>query len=208
MQGWAGKALVVIIITSIFFRCVCAYNHSVGGPAGWDLRSNLQLWSAATNFLVGDNLVFRYTPNHDVVEVSQLGYDTCVISNAIGTYDDGETVIQLTEPGIRYFVCGRAGHCQQGLKLQVQVLALPSNGTDGGRPPRPRLPPRKPPPPPRRSPPPPAPRTPSSPSSLPFPPPADVPVPVSGVDNIKVDTPWLFQGLVPMIAIYTLFALV
>ncbi|XP_054786119.1 uclacyanin 1-like [Prosopis cineraria] len=206
--GWAGKALVVIIFTSIFFRCVCAYNHSVGGPSGWDLSSNVQLWSAATSFLVGDNLVFTYTPDHDVVEVSQLGYDTCVISSAIGTYDDGETVIQLTEPGIRYFVCGRSGHCQQGLKLQVQVLAQPNNGTNANRRrPTPRLPPRKPPPSPRRSPPPPLSLVPTSPSSLPFPPPADVPVPVSGVDNIKLDTLGLFQGLVPVIALAVLYSL-
>lgn len=54
--GWAVKAIVVILLTSVFFRCVCATNHSVGGPAGWDLRSNLQTWSATTTFFVGDDL--------------------------------------------------------------------------------------------------------------------------------------------------------
>ncbi|KAK4283334.1 hypothetical protein QN277_000295 [Acacia crassicarpa] len=194
---WAGKALVVIIITSIFFQCVCAFNHTVGGPTGWDLRSNIQLWSAANTFFVGDNLVFTYTPNHDVVEVNQRGYNTCAISNAIGTYDDGATVIELTDPGIRYFVCGRSGHCQQGLKLEAQVLASSNNGTNTSRGP-----------PPRRSPPPPS-RVPPPPSSPLFSPPPDVPVPVpaSGVDNIKVDTPGLFQGLVTVIALLVLHSL-
>lgn len=131
--------------------------------------------------------VFTYTPLHDVVEVDQQGYDTCTIANAIATHDTGETVITLDEPGTRYFVCGRLGHCQQGLKLEVQVLAQSSNnGTDdddnndngndvdagispsrgGGR----IRPPRR-----RRSPPPP---TPPPRSSLPpFPPSPDIPLP-------------------------------
>ncbi|KAF7813446.1 uclacyanin 1-like [Senna tora] len=129
--AWALKAIVVIMITSIFFRCVCASRYDVGGLTGWDLRSNLLVWSSMITFHVGDDLVFTYTPIHDVVEVNQLGYDMCEISNAIGAYDSGATVIHLTEPGNRYFVCGRPGHCQQGLKLLVQVLALPNNGTDG-----------------------------------------------------------------------------
>ena len=76
--------------------------------------------------------MFSYTPVHDVVEVSQLGYNTCTISNAIATYNSGDTVIHLTSPGTRYFVCGRLGHCQQGLKLQVQVLAQSNNNNNNG----------------------------------------------------------------------------
>lgn len=53
---YAVKAIVVIIITLILFQCVCATNHTVGGTTGWDLRSNLQMWSAANTFLVGDDL--------------------------------------------------------------------------------------------------------------------------------------------------------
>ncbi|KAI4347358.1 hypothetical protein L6164_008174 [Bauhinia variegata] len=183
--AWALKAIFVIVITSIFFRCVCSTNRTVGGPSGWDLRSNIQIWSSTTIFYVGDDLVFIYTPNNDVMEVNQLGYATCVISNAIATYDDGETVIHLTEAGTRYFVCGRLRHCQQGLKLQIQVLKQTNNGTDdnnsgnqGQRPGRrhPPLPP-PPPPPPRRSPPPPPPSTLSPPKSSPSLPPSESPAP-------------------------------
>ena len=53
---WAVKAILVIIITSILIRCVSATNHSVGGSSGWDLASDLQAWSAATTFHVGDSL--------------------------------------------------------------------------------------------------------------------------------------------------------
>ncbi|KAJ7970190.1 Blue copper protein [Quillaja saponaria] len=129
---WAVKAIMVIIFTSILFRCVSATNHSVGGDLGWDLFSNLLIWTATTTFHVGDNLVFKYTPNHDVVELNQLDCAMCVLSNPIRAHDDGETVIHLTEPGTRYFVCGRLRHCAMGLKLQVQVLAQPNNETDDG----------------------------------------------------------------------------
>ncbi|KAJ1390057.1 Phytocyanin domain [Sesbania bispinosa] len=125
--AWAVKAIIVIVFTSILFRCVCGINHTVGGASGWDLRSNIQAWSSMTTFSVGDDLLFSYTPVHDVVEVNQQGYDTCTIVNALATYDSGDTVIHLQEPGNRYFVCGRMGHCQQGLKLQVQVLAQSNN---------------------------------------------------------------------------------
>nr|POE75079.1 uclacyanin 1 [Quercus suber] len=53
--GWAVKAILVIIITSILIRCVFATNHTVGGSSGWDLASNLQAWSSATTFHVADS---------------------------------------------------------------------------------------------------------------------------------------------------------
>lgn len=163
--------------------------------------------------------MFIYTPIHDVVEVNQLGYDTCIISNALDAYDTGETVIHLSEPGTRYFVCGRLGHCQQGLKLQVRVLAQSNNGTDDAnnrgngrakrppRSPRPPSPPQTPisslPPPP---PPPPTPDRPSPPSpSLPSFPPAVLPAySSSGAKDIMADAPLLYHGLVPLIAVVVL----
>ncbi|KAH7529456.1 uclacyanin 1 [Ziziphus jujuba] len=128
---WAVKAIVVIIITSILFRCVSAVtNHTVGGVSGWDLTSNLQGWAAETTFRVGDFLVFSYTPVHDVLEVHHLDYHFCHTVHPIRTYNDGETVIQLTQPGPRYFICGRQGHCNMGLRLQVQVLPQLSDNND------------------------------------------------------------------------------
>ena len=54
---WAVKVIVVIIITSLLFRCVsAATNHSVGGASGWDLTSNIEGWAAETSFFVGDAL--------------------------------------------------------------------------------------------------------------------------------------------------------
>ncbi|OIW03577.1 hypothetical protein TanjilG_30997 [Lupinus angustifolius] len=179
--AWTVKTIIAILFTSTLFRCVCGANISVGGVSGWDLTSNIQLWSSTATFHVGDDLVFIYTPVYDVIEVNQEGYDTCTIANAIATYETGETVISLNEPGTRYFVCGRLGHCQLGLKLEVQILAQSNNNTDdddsnnnnddddperrrGGRSPSPPRP-ISPPPPPRHRPP------------HPPPPPGDVDLP-------------------------------
>ncbi|CAJ1952275.1 unnamed protein product [Sphenostylis stenocarpa] len=153
--AWAVKAIIVIIFTSILFRCVCGENHTVGGASGWDLRSNIQAWSSTTTFNIGDDLVFSYTPVHDVVEVNQQGYETCAIANALATYDSGDTLIHLSGAGTRYFVCGRMGHCQQGLKLQVQVLAQSNNGTNDDQNQGPTASPPPPPPPPQPASPPP-----------------------------------------------------
>ncbi|CAL5442546.1 unnamed protein product [Camellia sinensis] len=122
--GWAVKAIIVIVISSVLFRCVSATtNHSVGGPTGWDPQSDLPAWAAAFTFYEGDNLVFRYRPTHDVLEVHEADYPTCRITDPIRAYSDGETVVQLEEGGIsRYFICGRLNYCARGLKLEVQVL--------------------------------------------------------------------------------------
>ncbi|KAM1340879.1 hypothetical protein ACFX2H_039203 [Malus domestica] len=128
--GWAVKAILVVIFTSMFFRCVSAgpaaaatnTNHSVGGASGWDLSSNLQAWAARATFHVGDSLVFRYTPVHDVLEVGNMDYDLCHTIDPMETHNDGETVIPLRQTGDRYFICGRLDHCAIGLKLHVLVL--------------------------------------------------------------------------------------
>ncbi|KAH7550635.1 hypothetical protein ACOSP7_023869 [Xanthoceras sorbifolium] len=154
--GWAVKAIMVIVIASILLRCVsAATNHTVGGPSGWDLSSNIAAWTSTTTFHVGDSLVFSYSPVHDVLEVDQMDYTMCRTLNPINVYDDGDTVVPLAQPGTRFFICGRRGHCTMGLRFRVDVLPqLASNetrrggggrgGRRGGRrnpPPRPTPPP-------------------------------------------------------------------
>ncbi|XP_023520324.1 uclacyanin 1-like [Cucurbita pepo subsp. pepo] len=177
--GWGVRVIIVMVITAIFFRCVTATNHSVGGASGWDLNSNILTWSAATTFQVDDYLVFNYLPVHDVLEVNRTDFSICRTVNPITTHSDGKTVIHLDQPGSRYFICGRLQYCLMGLKLQVQVLQRLSdanNSTPAGANQPERLSPRHPPhssppfphhPPPRSPPPlelPPLPDRPEAPS--------------------------------------------
>jgi len=60
---------------------------------------------------------------HTVAEVSSADYSACSASNSIQSYSDQNTKIALTAPGTRYFICGTSGHCGNGMKIRVDVVA-------------------------------------------------------------------------------------
>lgn len=142
------KALFLIMVTaSALVGTTLGASYTVGGPAGsWDLKTNYTQWASARRFFPGDSLHFRYpTKEHNVLEVTKAGYDTCntsvvsssggisngsaaAVSTVIATYQTGNDIIPLVvSSGVttRYFVCGVAGHCAAGMKLKVAVGAQP-----------------------------------------------------------------------------------
>ncbi|KAI4334077.1 hypothetical protein L6164_018814 [Bauhinia variegata] len=124
------ETLTWALIAAMLIKLAMAKDHIVGGPiGGWDTSSNLQGWASSQNFLVGDNLVFQYPSDHDVVEVTIADYDSCQPSNPIQSYNDGATSIPLTSPGKRYFICGTLGHCSQGMKVEIDTLASAISST-------------------------------------------------------------------------------
>ncbi|KAL9241093.1 hypothetical protein vseg_015243 [Gypsophila vaccaria] len=117
--------LLNVTVFGILFRCSLGAVYNVGGPrGGWDEKTNLQAWGKPIKFLTGDKLVFLYAKSHDLVEVPKADYDTCEATNAIVTDDSGKSVVPLTKPGKRYFICGVPGHCASGMKLEVTVFPL------------------------------------------------------------------------------------
>jgi len=69
-----------------------------------------------------------------VTEVSKSGYYTCSGSNALSDDSSGWTVVTLTAPGTRYFICNIPGLCSSGMKLSVTVAEsgpVPSVATRG-----------------------------------------------------------------------------
>ncbi|KAK6918914.1 Phytocyanin domain [Dillenia turbinata] len=166
------RAVINIAIVAMIIEVAMATTYKVGGPnGGWDLNTNLQAWASANSFVVGDSLSFQYTSFHDVVEVIKADYDSCLISTPIATYTSGSTIIALSTPGKRFFICGTPGHCIQGMKVEIDTLAASS-----------------PPPTSTSSPPPPAASSPppTSPSS---PPPAAVSSPPPTASPISPATP-------------------
>ncbi|KAK4484851.1 hypothetical protein RD792_007451 [Penstemon davidsonii] len=161
-----------------------AVDYSVGGPnGGWTQGIDYQTWASSITFLVGDNLIFQHSLNHDVTEVSKADFESCSANNPLrAPLNGGTTTIPLTTPGSRYFICGTAGHCPTGMKVQIDTIAPPPPTIP---PPVPRPPPAIPP---TVTPPPPA-TTPSIPSpppavapSVPLPPPTpSVPSPPPAV---------------------------
>ncbi|XP_058773839.1 uclacyanin 1-like [Vicia villosa] len=118
------QIILRLSFVAILIKLAMATNHIVGGPnGGWDTSSDLQTWASSKQFSVGDNLVFQYPPNHNVVEVTKSDYDSCQQTNAIQSFNDGATTIPLTSQGKRYFICGTIGHCSQGMKIEIDTLA-------------------------------------------------------------------------------------
>ncbi|XP_019192946.1 PREDICTED: uclacyanin 1-like isoform X1 [Ipomoea nil] len=116
--------MMSVALISMVVGSAMAANHTVGGPnGGWDTSTNLQSWASSETFMVGDNLIFTYSPMHDVNEVSKADYDSCTSANPLSTNSGGNSVVPLTAAGKRYFICGTMGHCSMGMKLQVNVLA-------------------------------------------------------------------------------------
>ena len=67
---------------------------------------------------------FTYSPElHDVVEVTKAGFDACSSANNISAFRSGNDVVPLTAVGTRYFLCGLTGHCGNGMKIRVDVVA-------------------------------------------------------------------------------------
>ncbi|KAG2717096.1 hypothetical protein I3843_03G158400 [Carya illinoinensis] len=118
------RTLMSLAISGMLIKLAMAGSYTVGGQnGGWDTTTNLQTWASSHSFLVGDNLIFQYAPNHDVVEVSKADYDSCQANNPIQSYTGGTTTIPLSSPGNRSFICGTSGHCSQGMKVEIHTLA-------------------------------------------------------------------------------------
>ncbi|KAL7128842.1 hypothetical protein ABFS83_13G021100 [Erythranthe nasuta] len=163
--------LAALAIMLVSIKTSMAATYTVGAPGGsWDRSTDLATWASSQTFSEGDTLIFQYTLNHDVIEVSKADYDSCTSSNPLQPpFTGGATTIALPSAGTRYFICGTGGHCLGGMKVEIDILAAASS------PPPPTTPVLPPPPPPTARPvlPPPPPT--AAPPVLPPPPPAATP---------------------------------
>ncbi|XP_020258360.1 uclacyanin 1-like [Asparagus officinalis] len=105
------RAFTGLITIAVLLRAALGADHVVGGAGGWELTTDLSSWASAETFKTGDTLTFSYGAQHSVIEVPKADYDSCSSTNAINSYTDGNTVIKLSSPGTRHFICGTAGHC-------------------------------------------------------------------------------------------------
>jgi len=70
--------------------------------------------------------VFLYRSGvHNIVEVpTRELFDACSMHNITSRYQGGPTIIELTEPGQRFYFCGVGEHCEVGQKLAINVLLV------------------------------------------------------------------------------------
>ena len=73
--------------------------------------------------------VFNYDSSHKVDVVNQADYSSCSSSNSIKSYDNGPTTITLDTAGSNYYICPTPGHCTNGMKLLVNVVAAGTPAT-------------------------------------------------------------------------------
>ncbi|XBJ18983.1 hypothetical protein VPH35_010031 [Triticum aestivum] len=117
------KALILITVAMTILGMALGASHTVGAPHGsWDIQTNYSQWVSRIRFTTGDELKFQYSAAvHNVVEVSKTGYDSCNGSSPISTFPTGNDVVPLATIGTRYFICGVSGHCNAGMKVEVNV---------------------------------------------------------------------------------------
>ncbi|CAI9111567.1 OLC1v1011818C2 [Oldenlandia corymbosa var. corymbosa] len=126
-----GVMVMVVVMLGMLSKEAMATQHVVGGSQGWDESTDFKSWASSQTFKVGDQLVFKYTTGlHSVVELAgESAYKSCDTSTALDSKSGGNDVIKLTKPGTRYFACGTAGHCGQGMKVKITTVAASSTDT-------------------------------------------------------------------------------
>ncbi|CAA0828101.1 Probable inactive patatin-like protein 9 [Striga hermonthica] len=115
--------LVLIFVGIICGFCNCSV-YKVGDSVGWTIIANVDYnqWASSKTFKVGDTLVFEYDQAfHNVLQVSRSDFHSCTPAAPMATYATGNDSITIHNPGHYYYICGFAGHCQAGQKVDIRV---------------------------------------------------------------------------------------
>ncbi|KAL9661031.1 hypothetical protein QQ045_025850 [Rhodiola kirilowii] len=121
------NVVTCLAVAALLMTVAKAKSYTVGDDDGWTAGPDYTTWASGKTFKVGDELVFTYLPNHDVLEVSKKDYETCSASSPISSDSSGSTSIPLTAAGKRYFICGTPGHCDMGQKLEIDTMGSSSS---------------------------------------------------------------------------------
>ncbi|KAL4197444.1 hypothetical protein AMTRI_Chr04g251230 [Amborella trichopoda] len=117
----SAMSLVALVFVMICLLEVstAATTYTVGDSRGWTF--NMVSWPAGKRFRAGDVLVFQYDKSaHNVVAVNAAGYKSCLVPRGSRTYRSGSDRITLRR-GANFFLCSIPGHCQSGMKVQVNA---------------------------------------------------------------------------------------
>ncbi|KAI3708384.1 hypothetical protein L2E82_37552 [Cichorium intybus] len=117
--------LVVFFIASICSSQ--AATLEVGDDDGWTLNpaESYTAWAGRLRFMVNDTLYFKYNDATDsVLVVDKDDYDNCNVDNPVEKLDGGETNYRLEKAGANYFITGNKSNCEQGQKVDVEVLHI------------------------------------------------------------------------------------
>ncbi|PVH61997.1 hypothetical protein PAHAL_3G174700, partial [Panicum hallii] len=131
-RGQHAPLLLSAVVASLVPGSTAGVYHIVGAGKGWRMPPNKTYyddWARTRHISIGDKLMFLYRSGvHNIVEVpTRALFDACSMRNITSRYQNGPTIIELTQPGQRYYFCGVGEHCEVGQKLAINVLlvALP-----------------------------------------------------------------------------------
>ncbi|KAH9324915.1 hypothetical protein KI387_005093, partial [Taxus chinensis] len=102
----------------------------VGDDNGWSLNGfNYTAWARDQKFAVGDNLVFRYNSAlHDVYMVGGIAFKNCSTEKKLASFNTGNDSVALSMAGNMWFLCSVSGHCENGMKFKITVVAAETSG--------------------------------------------------------------------------------
>ncbi|KAG6553852.1 hypothetical protein Mapa_004769 [Marchantia paleacea] len=95
----------------------------VGDDSGWRLGFDYAAWAAANPVRVSDILVFKYdNASHTVASLNtKEEFDSCDFTTPKKNRASGFSNVVMAEVGPRYYACSIGLHCQNGMKLMVDV---------------------------------------------------------------------------------------
>ncbi|KAG8069284.1 hypothetical protein GUJ93_ZPchr0005g15217 [Zizania palustris] len=104
--------LLSAVTTALFAGSAAGVYHIIG--------------TGKRNISIGDKLMFLYRRGvYNIVEVpTKELFDKCCMKSIINRYQNGPTIIELTQQGLRYYFCGIGNHCEEGQKLAINVSAV------------------------------------------------------------------------------------
>ncbi|GJM96875.1 hypothetical protein PR202_ga13748 [Eleusine coracana subsp. coracana] len=124
----ACKQMIFVIAAALAVAFLPALavgtEHWVGDDKGWTLGFDYAAWAETKEFKVGDTIVFKYNePSHTVAEVGGADFAACNKPAEAMVMGTGKDRVTLDTAGRRWFVCSVGLHCQNGMKLKINVLA-------------------------------------------------------------------------------------
>ncbi|CAN6272150.1 unnamed protein product [Urochloa humidicola] len=121
-----GSISSVMLVLLLGVICTAPWSVVGGGGQEWVVGDKMGWSFGVTGWVkdkpihAGDVLVFNYDPTaHDVVEVDEDAYNTCMMPLGGGTpYTSGNDRV-VVPAGKSFFVCSMPGHCANGMKIAI-----------------------------------------------------------------------------------------
>ncbi|XP_059285868.1 stellacyanin-like [Lycium ferocissimum] len=109
--------LIALVVVSMVVAPAMATEHLVGDDQGWKLNSDYNKWAESKEFHYKEGV-------HNVSKADLISFQDCAPSTTVTSFNTGNDVIELTSPGKKWYFCGIRGHCDQGMKLAINVLPV------------------------------------------------------------------------------------